>query len=241
MHQKSPQFALEFAQTPELNDGINPQEARAMMSIYNLIKDLNIPKDLFEEKGQYEHDMHKIIMEWRGNSDKKSDWSGWFMNLSSTYIDPGRVYNAQPIGFEQGEDEIDYAKLKQRGDIIWNSTANDKDTDGMIVTFEYPIHKEILLHINGQLLRFTLSDLLSKNKLMFAEKDGLDGLEGKLIIRNAYKTDLTPELLALKEMVLAGKGDNEFSAPLQALLWGYMDGKFKEGDNPFETYKSALK
>lgn len=47
MHQKSPQFALEFAQTPELNDGINKQEARAMTSIYNLIKHLKIPiKDL---------------------------------------------------------------------------------------------------------------------------------------------------------------------------------------------------
>ena len=37
MHQKSPQFALEFAQAPELNDGINKQEARAMTSIYNFI------------------------------------------------------------------------------------------------------------------------------------------------------------------------------------------------------------
>jgi len=47
MHQKSPEFALEFAQTPELNDGIDQKEASAMMSIYNLIKDLDIPPDLF--------------------------------------------------------------------------------------------------------------------------------------------------------------------------------------------------
>jgi len=233
MYKKSPQFVLEFAQTSELNDGINPQEARAMMSIYNLIKDLKIPPDLFEEKEDLGGNTHKIIMEWHGN--KEGDWSGWFLDIGNSPHSSGRMLNVKPIGFEQG-DKIDDEFLKKYGELQWESMAGGGDTDGLIVTLVYPTYRELIFYINNRQLSFIPRKTLTR-ELVFNEKHGL---EGKLIIGNAYKTNLTPELFALKEMVLAGKGDYKFSAPLQALLWGYMDGKFKEADNPFKNYQSPL-
>jgi len=229
MHQKCPEFALEFAQTPELNDGINAKEAKAMMSIYDLIKDIDIPHDLFIQKDQEEYD--KIILEWHGINEKKTTWDGFF------YQSPhGNIIDAKPIGFEQGEDGIDYERLKE-GELKWKSISTLNDRDGILITLRYPQGNKIVFDINNQMLSFTKLDILTKDSLVFDEKDGL---EGALTIKNASKTNLSPKLYALKDMVLAGENDYRYSAPLQALLWGYMDGKFKEGDNPFENYINAL-
>ena len=65
-------------------------------------------------------------------------------------------------------------------------------------------------------------------------------LEGTLVIKNAYKTDIQQELYAIKDMVLSGENEFRFSAPLQALLWGYIDGKFKEGDSPLKNYVDCV-
>ena len=232
MHQKSPEFALEFAQTPELNDGINKQEVRAMVSIYNLIKNLDIPRCLFEEKKGLDSNVHKILMEWYGDSEKKSDWSGFF------YQSPqGKIFDAKPINFEQGEDRIDYERLKKYGDLKWESMSASGDRDSIIVTVKYPTGNKIFFDINGQMLSFTKLEMLKKDSLLFNEKNGL---EGTLIIKNAYDaTKPERELFVIRDMVLAGEGGHKFSAPLQALLWGYMDSKFKE-DNPFENYIDAL-
>jgi len=115
MNKKSPETAKEFARIPDLNDGIDSKEAKAIISICNLIKDLNIPLDFFEAK-------------------------------------PG----------------------------------------------ESAFHSD-------------------------------------------DKTGLTPELFALREMILVGKGDQKYSALLQALLWGYMDGYFQQDNNPLKNYQGALK
>ena len=50
------------------------------------------------------------------------------------------------------------------------------------------------------------------------------------------ETNIVPELYAIREMVLAGEGEHRYSSLMEALLWGYMDGKFKEGDNPLKDY-----
>lgn len=237
MHQKSQQFALEFAQTPELNDGVNAKEVKAMTSIYNLIKDLKIPRDLFEGK-----DMplgtHKIIMEWRGNSNVKGDWSGFFLHMGYSQDmyhskNAGKVFSAEPLKLEEGEDYINL----EGGNLDWKSYSSKGDTDGIIVALTFPKDGVLTSSINNKLVIVKRSELLSKNQLYFNEKDGL---EGTLIIKNASETNLTPESYAVRDMVLAGEGDYKFSAPLQALLWGYMDGKFKEGDNPLKNYQDTL-
>jgi len=232
MHQKSPEFAREFAQTPEIADGVNTQEAKAIASIYDLIKPIEITEDLYEKKG-LDSDVHKIIMEWEGN--KESDWSGWFLGLGNTPYSTGKVLSAEPIGFEQG-DEINYDSLKRYADLKWKSVSREGDPEGIIFELQSPMHKELTFYINGKQLKLTPVDLLKKD-LVFDDKDGLDG---KLTIKNGYQTNLTPELFAIRDMVLAGEGDYRYSAPLQALLWGYMDGKFKERENPLKDYQGAL-
>lgn len=175
------------------------------------------------------------MMEW--SADKKSDWSGRFLNVDGTSYPSGKVLDAKPIGFEQGKVEIDKEYLKKYADLKWKSLINPGDTDGIIFTLEdYPMYGKFSFSINGKELSFTLAQILVK-PLVF---DEMYGLEGKLVIKNASENRLTPELFALKDMVLTGKGNHRFSAPLQALLWGYMDGRFKENDNPLENYMDAL-
>ncbi|NQS88347.1 hypothetical protein HQ584_00945 [Patescibacteria group bacterium] len=232
MHQKSPEFALEFVQTPEIADGINAQEAKAMGSIYDLIKPIEITKGLYEKK-ESDSNVHKIIMEWEGN--KESDWSGWFLGLGNTNYSSGKIVTANPINFE-AEDVINQEYLRRYQDLKWKSLSGKGDTDGISFNLQSPMHKELTFYINGKQLKLTPVDLLKKD-LVFDDKDGLDG---KLTIKNGYQSNLTPELFAIREMVLAGEGEHRYSSPLQALLWGYMDGKFKEGDNPLENYQGAL-
>ncbi|NQS88346.1 hypothetical protein HQ584_00940, partial [Patescibacteria group bacterium] len=232
MHHKSPEFALEFAQTPEIADGINAQEAKAMNSILQLIKPIEIPKDLYEKK-ESNSNVHKIIMEWKGN--KESDWNGRFLDLGNINYLSGKILTAEPINFE-AEDVIDQEYLKRFEDLKWKSVSREGDTDGIIFNLQAPIHKEVIFYINSKELKFTPADLLKKD-LVFDEKDGLDG---KLTIKNGYQNSLTPELFAIRDMVLAGEGEYRYSSPLQALLWDFMDGKFKEGDNPFKDYKGLV-
>jgi hypothetical protein len=131
MHQKSPQFVLEFAQTPELNDGINAEEARAMLSIYNLIKDLELTPELFEEKHRVDTDIDKLVMEWEGNTKEKENWNGWFYQSNKI-----RILDAKPINFEPGEDKIDFQIAKGYGYLKWESMAGSGDTDGIIITVD---------------------------------------------------------------------------------------------------------
>ena len=238
MHQKSPEFALEFAQTPEVVDGVNAQEAKAIGSIYGLIKEIDIPDDLFKKKAKYEKDINKIIIEWQGNSDRKTEWNGFFTLLGNRPGRPflGKIHDAKPIGFEAGEDKINYEELKN-GDLRWESKSAYGDKDGIMVSLEYPAHGKIrFLDINGQTIRFTKAEVVSKEQLEFK-----DGLEGTLIVKKVSEAgDLQPGLYAIRSMVQAGEGEHRYSSQLQALLWGYMDGKFKEGDNPLETYQDPM-
>jgi len=231
MNQKSPEFALEFAQTPELNDGIDEKEATAMVSIYNLIECLDIPVNLFEEK-EIDQGIHKIIMEWQGDSKANTDWSGYFYHMHR-----GEVLEAKPIGFEPGEDEFDHEYWLKNHRPRWKSIVKAGDTDGIAVTFKYPYNNRLIFEINDQMLVFTREELPLQSHLSFV---GTKGIQGTLIIRNVSENDLSPELHTLRDIVMAGENDYRYSAPLQALLWGYMDGKFKEGDDPFENYVNIV-
>jgi hypothetical protein len=232
MYKKNSEFARKFAQTPELKEGIDEKKAKAMVGIYNLIKDQDISTNLFEDKGSDDH-VHQIIMEWSGNI--KSNWSGTIYLRKSGNL-TGKILDVQPIGCEQGEDEIDQESWRKAGNLSWKSLAGQEDTDGIAFSLEFPLHKKLEVSINKQVLRFSPADV-SAQDLVFDEKDGL---KGRLIVKNARKTNFSKELLALRDMVLAGKGDQRFSAPLQALLWGYMDGYFRDADNPFKNYYGPL-
>ena len=233
MHQKSPEFASEFAQTPEVADGITPQEAKAMASIYNLIKGLNISPGLFAQKDQLEYD--KILIKWRGNSPKESDWSGWIMFMDGFYQSKsGQIMDVRPIDFE-GEDKISFDKIIGYSNLRWESKVNKNDSDGIIIDITYP-QSHIELYINGgKEFRFTKADVYSGKRLKFEE-----GLEGILTIEKVNKTNLTLELCAVRDMVLAGEGEHKYSALLEALFWGYMDGKLREGGNPLKNYQGAV-
>ena len=232
MHKKRPEFALEFAQTPELNDGIDQKEAKAIKNIYDLIKDLDIPPDLFTETHK-PRDIDKIIMRWKGNSDAKSDWSGHF------YQSPGgKILDAKPIDFEQAEDQIDHKRLAENGELKWKSMSASGDEDGIKITLKYPRGGKIMFDINHQLLlSFTKTETVVNPFIQFDEKNGL---EGTLTINEDLERKLPTEICALRDIVLAGENDYRYSAPLQALLWAYIDGKFKENDNPLKDYRGIL-
>lgn len=230
MHQKSPKFALEFAQIPEIADGVNAQDAKAMGSIYGLIKDVNIPPDFFAGKRSH-YDVQKLIIQW-GSGKENRDWDGIIVNTEGIQGLSGKILNVEPIEFEKG-DEI---HLTTSGDLTWKSITDAEDTDGIIVTLNYPLHENIMFGMNEEPLDFTIGEVLTK-ELVF-DKD--DGLKGKLIIKNALKSSIETESFIIKDMVLSGEGEYRYSSPLQALLWGYMDGKFKEGDDPLKDYKGLV-
>ena len=75
----------------------------------------------------------------------------------------------------------------------------------------------------------------SKNQIYSQEIE-----EGSLKIKNASGFGFTPELNAIRDLVLAGEGEHRYSSLMQALLWGYVDRKFKEGDNPLKTYQNPV-
>ena len=78
MHKKWWQFAEIFARTPEVNEDITPNKARAIDSILNLFKDEDIPKDYMDSP---DDGIHKIILEWGG--DDKGNWRGQLLNVGN--------------------------------------------------------------------------------------------------------------------------------------------------------------
>lgn len=232
LNRKCPQFAKEFAQVPEIANGIDAAEARAILSICELIDDVDLPPNLFDKEIDNSNDL-KIRLQWTG--EEESDWSGWFMNLGVTQVLPGKALSAEPISFEE-EDKVYHTLLKQRGVVRWKSKAGGGDKDGLIVTLDCPRYRKLSLHISGIMVEFNLEDVLLK-ELLF---DRSSGLKGQLTIGNAYQKRLSPELIAIREMVLSGEPDPKFSAPLQALLWGFMDGSFKQGENPLKKYTGVV-
>jgi len=232
MYKKNSEFAREFVQTPELREGLDENKAKALVSIYHLIKDRDIPANLFEDEG-LDEPVHQVMMEWSGNV--KSNWSGTIYLRKSGNLTE-KILDVKPIEFEQGEDEMDQESWRKTGNVSWKSVAGQGDTDGIAFRLTFPLHKKIDVKVNKKGLGFSLADL-SAQDLVFDQKEGLNGT---LVVKNVHKTKFSKELLALKDMVLAGKGDQRFSAPLQALLWGYMDGYFRDGDNPFKNYYGPL-
>lgn len=116
---------------------------------------------------------------------------------------------------------------------------------GKETTSQKVLTKEEIKMLNSQdKVHYITSEMYQESPefaLEFAQiselNDGITPKEAKAVIDlwDSIKNRL--ESTALKDMVLAGKGDHNFSAPLQALLWGYMDGRFGEGNNPLEDYK----
>ena len=97
----------------------------------------------------------------------------------------------------------------------------------------HSLYGEVLIYEDGQQLSITPAEILAQPKVF----DRNQGINGKITISNGHGNKLTPELYALKDLVLAGEGDHKFSAPLQALFWGYLDGKYNERDNPISSYQ----
>jgi hypothetical protein len=232
MYKKNSVFAKKFVQTPELRGGLDEKKAKALVSIYNLMKDQDIPANLFEDEGP-DDPVHQIILEWGGET--KSNWSGT-IHLGKSGNLTERILDVKALEFDRGEDEMDQETWRKTGRVSWKSVAGREDVDGIALTLAFPLHRKIAVNVNQKILTFSLADI-SAQDLVFDQKDGL---QGRLVIKNTGKIRFSKELLALKDMVLAGKGDQRFSAPLQALLWGYMDGYFRDGDNPFKNYYGPL-
>lgn len=182
----------------------------------------------------------KIKVTWRGKSNQKSDdFGGRMLAMDGFYQSTsGGFISVSPIDFEPGEDNLTFdTSLGNYSTPIWKSKVNHNDTDGLIITLKYP-KDWIDLHLNGgQDIRFTKADIYNNKKLVF---DGIHRLPGTLTIEKFNDDGLSPELRAVREMTLAGKGDHRYSALWEALLKGYEKRIFKEGDNPLRNYKGPV-
>lgn len=234
MYQKSPKFALGAGRLPDILNGINASEAKGMeLVLINYLNELDIPQNLFSGDNTRDN-TYEIIFQWKGNKGSNSDWSGYLMGVG-TNSKYGKVINVTPIGFEQGEDSIDYEGLEGYGAFDWTSFSNKMNSDGFNLNFQFGSNNKLTFYIKNTPISFTKSELVSKRVLTYNEKDGLDGI---LTIKT--NIDIQPEIDFFKKMVLAGEGKYKYNAFMEALLWGYMDGMFKGGDNLFKIYDNPL-
>ncbi len=235
----SPEFASEYGQIPEVNAPIKPPPVAE--GTYYICKALGnvakksggIPSNLFAEDG-LPAGVYKASFKWEGNSSRKTDWSGWTINMGYP-PQSGMVFREESIGFEPGEDRLNYEELK-RGALDWTSYSSKKDPDGLIITFKFPQNGKIGLHVGKEIFEISKSEFLSKGQIILNEKDGL---EGTLTIKDFY-SNIAPEITAIRDMVWAGKGDHRYSSLLQAALLGFMYGHFRKGDNPFKDYPGIV-
>jgi len=238
MHQICAPFALEYAEIPELNDGVHTRaEARATwntsIALEKIVKESGgIPAGFFEEERD-KGNAYEIIIEWRGHSAGKAGWEfeiGSSKHADASYM--GRVLNVEPVGFEK-EDTV-YLK---DGVLKVRSSASSGDTDGIKATISFPLNGRVLFVLNKTLVPVSLSDLLDQDYVVPSEKYDLPGV---VTIKKAYPKGPTPELFAMRDMVRAGKGDKRCSSALRAMLEKYKIYWLIEGDNPFENYRGLV-
>lgn len=143
----------------------------------------------------------------------------------------GKVVSAKPIGFEPG-DSIDDAILKKDPTkLSWNTTTDGNDSDGMIITLDYPKFNSLTLSMHPAFVSFRPIDALLQ-PIEFGEGNYLDGkltVKGVDFAQRVY----SKELLALRDIMRPGRGS--FNVTLESLFQGYKDGSFQE-KNPLSTY-----
>ena len=239
MYRKCPEFGSEFAQVPELNDGISPEEVEALIKIYKVLEPILIPPNLLEHKEIEDGVTYTIHLEWSG----EGDFSGKFLQLGHIgkpqgIYSTGIVLDAKPLGFEDG-DKIDKEYLATENNLRWESKVSGTDVDGIEVTVKiFPKHEKFMIFFRkGSFITFKPEEL-SAGLLVYGQEEKLTG---SLNIKLPTPPDVaSSEVNGLMQMVRAGEGDHKFSAPLQALLWGYLDGYFPENYTPFVRYPGHL-
>jgi len=246
MYQVCPEFALEFAQIPELNDGVHTRAE--VGAVWNVSKALHsvvsraggVPRGFFEAKPS-NLNVKEIYMEWRGDGVERAEWRVR-LGYSVRKIGPlvpwdayyrGRVVGFETVGFENGEDVASFVD----GVLAVKSFTGGDDVDGIKVSVELTRVGNMSFSVNNNLKFVYYADLLDKDDVLSADKYGFKGV---FAVKRSYEGGLASDLNAMKDMVLAGEGDHRFSAAMQALLWGYLDGSFGVGDNPFGDYRSVV-
>jgi len=235
MHQKSPEFAMAMAELPDIVDGIDPKEAVAMVEIYHLLEPINIPVDLFKNSQVKPEGYQSLRIMWTGNRDTPTKIFGNF-SRHSRHSRYGNIISFSEISFEKG-DNVDLESFEASGVLTFNSTVDISDTDGIQVELTWNDNayiRAIPLYLNKPIQ--LNPDDLNQEVLIFDQKDGI---EGKITITgNPLEKSLNREQTNLRNLVLLGLGEQKYSAPLEALLWGFMDERFKE--NPLVKFNSMI-
>ena len=232
----SPVVARELGRIPELNDqdGITAADARAIRSIFSLVKDMTLSSDQFRVQRNL-NSKKSFVMKWR-SSRNNSNWEGQLI---------GKVIHAKPVDFEKNDgDRINSLFLRKYGILHWRSGVGLEDTDGIIVDIDEPEYKQINLKFNKTPITFNLGDALIQ-EIIFDEADGLDGVLriGPLTDQPTRKSGHDSRELALVDMIMdvdiTGKPYRGFSIPLQILVEGYKEGRYSDID-PLENYPGNL-
>lgn len=236
MFQKSPEFAKEFAQTPELNDGINPAEARAMQHIYKLVSKVKIPKELLGQDFDMHHQGYEFVMTWIGNSKERKELN---IQVGNTHHNPGanKITKFRPIQLKQ-DDVVEFNK--GYGFLIVKGNIKNGDTEGVCFTISNPSDGNLLFFFNHNLFNIAISKIYSEKGVTLTKNLFGYDLGATLTIKPAKKeSPFSATQRILSEMINAGSGEQRFSAPMQAMLWLCLDGKIEDPDNPLKGYASA--
>ncbi len=228
MHQKSPQFAIEMAKVPEVIDGINPKEAESLESILEIIKPINFTPDFYRN---LDDGVNKVLLTVTNQTGKTLDWSGEF---SRAYESFGSIPVASSVNFEPS-DTIDHIFTGDSNKLNWAARLPPGDSDSILLQIEYPRDGLIVLYMGDSQLQIYKKEVKEQNKI---EKELTNG--GKLVIKDANMLGISPVKYGVRDIVLSGNSEYRYSSPLQALLWGYLDGHFKEGENPLKNYKGVI-
>lgn len=225
LHRIWPALAEEYAQVPELADGFDDKEARAFAMVVDMVERVNPPAELIARTGAGDGTV-RLMVEWEG----EGNWNGRIISAGDGGSFPGRVVEAKGVNLEPGE-----SVTVERGTAVWTSNTTGGDHDGMLLTLVYPLTEPLYAAFGGQEYGGSLNSALSQGVTLRRKGDG----SGWVRFYNGGLHSPASQAEALADMIAAGEGGQRFSASLQALLWGYMDGTFKAGSKPLEHYRSG--
>ncbi len=227
-HQKDPELGIQFAKLPDLNDKMNPKEVEALISAYDMISPIKLIPGLFDQKEE-DLSVNAIELVFKNEGDKEFKHIGNIEFAAGYYASNGQ-FKSFNIKNTESNDVFKKEGFGHYGTIKWDTITEPGDTDVLKISLIYAGLLPTYIYSSGKKASFTQTELAEKAPILL--KYG----NASLLIRPTSKSDLPQELFAIKDMVKAGSGSYRYSAPLEALLWGYIDGKFKKSDNIFNNY-----
>ncbi|MBM4322626.1 MAG: hypothetical protein FJ115_03615 [Deltaproteobacteria bacterium] len=227
LHKMNNILGNQMAKLPDLSDGIDVSEAKALGTIYNYAKNIDFPPDYGNKEIDISDHFLKayIYVLWGSDKEDKYDVKIRFLEAQK--------YNVKVnIASYQTEKE-DKFYVPQGYDIGLISSVRPGDNDGIQIMFRGFPGASFVININNEFFTVRVWDLEYNKPLMLSKN-----LEVGLL------QELTkPKTLSVMIESMIGdayKHDrNRYSPFLEAFFWWVLDGKFNAEDFP-RVYNDKL-